>query len=815
MIKKKGLMALALSLAIGASAVAIPTLTGATGGVEVWSTYNTLKVMQEKTGYKKLDAKLNVKLCQGETEAGQLMITPSRKVNSFELIKADLTNENGDKFGIDNIGVYVQRYIEIIQKTHRQENFDYPTGMTPDMLLPMSVAKEYKENSIQKGHNQGITVEFKATNETPAGTYTGGFTLVIDGESQTIPVTVEVWGVDVTKAYGKTLVLVSGTELIYGELNNTTEMYKKYFDTLLNEYKTCASYMPDLFDIEKVIPTLDEYWDNPNFTTYIIPTETSWYKNIDFLTSYIYTLASNSTPDRLYLSKATFTPIDEPVVDENSLDRISVMKSQLNTARQNVWEKLVEEGFFDEYGGVESDFAIALKDSLMFPSIVTSPDIHDWQDLVEVYCPPIQYYETTAQRQEFTAHADKYGYEEWYYTCLQPIYPYPSHHIDDYLISARTMRWMQKAYNLDGYLYWATNASSIDGESVDPYDVAGRYWFGGGTYNGDGFLFYPGVKYGVEGPIGSLRLDALRDGQEDYNLLCAYQEILNNLASYYALDEVPNVNDIMSSIYSTIFNQMYYYAEDDTFDIARTSLAKKAVVANGDAKFFYQVMPTQGATGTVEFYASNGSEVYLNGTKLTGVASGNGIKFVHTYSSNEGLDLNVRIVNNGKEYTFNDLAITATRGIEVATAFEQLTLTESSTKEINGDKLSITIKAVEKATAGQTLRFSPSATFSMNMFGWNISEIDSFSFDVTNVTGNVDDFEIVLTTTSTPITLDRFLLNEGETITVKVSNIYKKLPKNSTVTGIQIKFKNMNGSVLYHDKTIELTNVVYSRRAGL
>ena len=38
----------------------------------------------------------------------------------------------------------------------------------------------------------------------------------------------------------------------------------------------------------------------------------------------------------------------------------------------------------------------------------------------------------------------------------------------------------------------------------------------GGAYNGGGQLLYPGDEVGIEGPVASIRLKALRDGMEDY-----------------------------------------------------------------------------------------------------------------------------------------------------------------------------------------------------------------------------------------------------------------------------------------------------------
>ena len=495
--------------------------------VKLWSTYSTVKVMQDKHDYEEFPARIEVFLAKGETESAQLLITAETDVRDYELIPSPIKTDEGDTFKSENVDIEVQKYIEIVQKTAGQTNDAYPLGMVPDMLLPMPIAKKYGENSIDKGHNQGLTIEFTADTDTAPGTYTGAYELIVDEKTYEIPVSVTVWDVDVSKAYGKTAVSIVSSMLAAGEKDNTGEMYKVYYDTLLNRYKTCAALLPGSYSVEGLLTSLNEYWDNPNFTTFTIPMTLDWWINSDMLTSYVYALAKNSTPDRIYLDRAVLFPIDEPTISEDSFDKINVIKLQVQQVRETVWNRLAEEGFFENYGGIESEFAIKIKKSLQFPSIITSSDIDEWGDSIETYCPPIQYYNSSVGRDKFKVHAENGGYEQWYYTCLQPIYPYPSHHIDDYLVGSRIMRWMQKAYDLDGYLYWCSNQYVQTGDSdekvlIDPYESAGRFWYSGGVYNGDGYLFYPGIKYGVDGPLGSLRLNALRDGQEDLNLLNLY-----------------------------------------------------------------------------------------------------------------------------------------------------------------------------------------------------------------------------------------------------------------------------------------------------
>jgi len=46
--------------------------------------------------------------------------------------------------------------------------------------------------------------------------------------------------------------------------------------------------------------------------------------------------------------------------------------------------------------------------------------------------------------------------------------------------------------------------------------------------NGDGFLTYPGKQVGIDGPVTSIRLEILRDGNEDIEYFNIYRKLLGN-----------------------------------------------------------------------------------------------------------------------------------------------------------------------------------------------------------------------------------------------------------------------------------------------
>ena len=154
--------------------------------LSVWSTYNTMKVMQDSAmngNYHVQTAKIAAEMAKNELESAQLFVTAgSKDISSFELIANNLVNENGDVFLAENIDIYAQKYIEVKEKTVGNELKEYPVGWYPDAIVPMDLYKAAGENSIKANCNQGFTIDFIATAHTPAGTYSGSFYLVLDGE---------------------------------------------------------------------------------------------------------------------------------------------------------------------------------------------------------------------------------------------------------------------------------------------------------------------------------------------------------------------------------------------------------------------------------------------------------------------------------------------------------------------------------------------------------------------------------------------------------------------------------------------------------
>lgn len=111
----------------------------------------------------------------------------------------------------------------------------------------------------------------------------------------------------------------------------------------------------------------------------------------------------------------------------------------------------------------------------------------------------------------------KNGDEVWFYTCVFPQGEYANRFIELPLIKTRLLHWINFTSGATGYLHWGYNAWKNEDPRVyttrehngPPYLPAGDPW-----------VVYPGK----EGPLDSIRFEAMRDGIFDHELLCRLAE---------------------------------------------------------------------------------------------------------------------------------------------------------------------------------------------------------------------------------------------------------------------------------------------------
>jgi hypothetical protein len=127
----------------------------------------------------------------------------------------------------------------------------------------------------------------------------------------------------------------------------------------------------------------------------------------------------------------------------------------------------------------------------------------DFGDSLDVWVPKLTHYNHWMA--DYQA-AQARGAEVWFYTCCHPYAPYPNRFLDMPLVATRVLHWINWRYAMPGYLHWGLNFWA-----GDPWESEGPE----GLPPGDCWILYPGE----EGPVSSLRYEAVRDGIEDYELL--------------------------------------------------------------------------------------------------------------------------------------------------------------------------------------------------------------------------------------------------------------------------------------------------------
>jgi Domain of unknown function (DUF4091) len=137
----------------------------------------------------------------------------------------------------------------------------------------------------------------------------------------------------------------------------------------------------------------------------------------------------------------------------------------------------------------------------------------------------------------------KQGGEAWFYTCVFPQGRYLNRFIDYPLLKTRLLHWFNFRHDLSGYLHWGG-----DFWDADPYQNTEVVINAGQDLlpAGDAFITYPWRER--NSIHSSIRLEAMREGIEDYELLRVADAKNPARAGEIVRKAVPNVNDYVRDV---------------------------------------------------------------------------------------------------------------------------------------------------------------------------------------------------------------------------------------------------------------------------
>ena len=589
------------------------------GNISVWTANSQVKVIRHSEQEIPALKPLTIEMGKNEKEGAQIMFRANEDVDDYKITISRLSC--GMAFiPSENVSVYNEKYVEVIKRT--STNPEFPIGSyAPDALLPFDVAVEYGENTVKKGENQGIYVEIETEEDTPAGVYTGTAKVNADGEVYEVPVSVTVWdfvvpSVPTTKNYVSRF---SRDHYASFEMDSTDAMDTIYFEKLLEYNMNCFLPYTGVGGIEYYVELIRKYYNWDGFTTYCLYFENTkkFYKgeqrlfDAELLIDYVKAVATASVEDGInYLDKAMiyfFNIVDEPRTDEQFALVDSVDKTFQSVLKDSVSE-------LNSELAVSKNYSYYL--NVVAPTILQIPNIlavnFNCAEELErrgingiTPCVQIDYLDNHELREQYAS--DKTGKELWTYTCVSPLYPYPTTHIDDFTFGSRVVSWMTKKYDIDAYLNWAVTdylETNYGNPVNDPYEESVR-----GYTPGDGFMFYPGAKYGITGPVGSLRAVAYRDGVEDYEYLAQIEKLYEERGL--------SADVFLNSIYDKIFWEVTPITDTEIFFDARREVAELLTSISSDFGILYSEIEIVSGEAKVTFNTvSESAEVYYKGEKL-------------------------------------------------------------------------------------------------------------------------------------------------------------------------------------------------------
>lgn len=559
--------------------------------VHMWRADNTESVMRYAAEPSDATTDLSMEAIKGETESVQLIIKPDNAVSAYRVAASDLTDENGNTIEASNVEILTQHYIQTTSPSQ-----DAPTtasmtaGWYPDALIPIDARIKAGENNIAAGANQGFWINVDIPADVPAGTYTGVVKVLLDTKYCELPLTVQVHNLTMREEMHNQLAFGLWYNYIdefggYGSVDNA--LYENYYNFLVDKRVTPYDIPTKGYsNATEYAEYLVQYAQNSKVSTYNLP-----YKSVK--KELIFGLYTYHVIDQEYMIDILTAMAEKNMELWDSGDHETDL---FEKAILYAWEITDEPTDGKAYQIKQCDQIVTaaktevksllegypeLQESLMQIShVVTRQEYsdkfagNDKDGGIQTWCLYVNQYEkdgfTDIMEARRNAEGRAYGEDFWWYHCQEPGNPYPSFFIDDNLISTRTITWMQKHYDVTGYLEWCVNFwQKYDGTNYVTRDI----WTDPASFNGkngDGQLIYSGSKYGLNEPISTLRLESTREANEDYEYLWMFEERIAELNQQYST--AYDSDAILNKFYSRIFTGTQPKTDVDEFKSVRSEL---------------------------------------------------------------------------------------------------------------------------------------------------------------------------------------------------------------------------------------------------
>jgi hypothetical protein len=415
-----------------------------------------------------------LRAARGEWESLQIVITAGKVLLKDVRIEAqDFKNSHGEQISKNSWVIFRENYVQIPYPSARYNATVANTADNtwwPDALIPQKLQPKI---SIKPGKSEAYWLTIRVPENTAPGYYLSHITILANDEKRVIsvPLQVEHFAIPAPTMRANVAVYYDVLRDWYtkniGAMSDAqfAELKKEYYDFLL-KYRINAYDLPVPWNSSEAA----KYINNPKVLSVRLP-PLSQKKELE--------TAINVLKKNHAMAKGYYYWIDEPSPDR--YPEIIDTEKQLNAIDP----------------AIKQCVTIAPNKILDGSVDIWCPNIGDFLGLNH-----LDVIALTKQR-------DK-GRETWWYTMVEPKYPYPTWLVDDEALSVRRYGGLMAKYGISGFVY-----SMAHGWGPDPLHNIASF---AGTY-GDGTLVYPSELVGGHGPMPSIRLMLLRDAMEDYELM--------------------------------------------------------------------------------------------------------------------------------------------------------------------------------------------------------------------------------------------------------------------------------------------------------
>jgi len=449
-----------------------------------------------------------VKAARNEVEAFQVVVRAGE--GGLKNVTLEVSDLKGDGRAIEkkHIALFREYYVAVKQGSPQSKE---GPGVYPDALIPFPEgdAKPARPSRVASfpfavgaGFNQPVWIEISVPKDAAPGEYKGTVTVSAEGaKAVEVPVTLTVWDFVLPDA--------PSLKTNFGGLGKR----------LLTGHPSFKPDTPPYRDLEKrYAAAMAAHRICPPIPPYLRP-KTGPDGAIDAKESHA---GLKEWIETFHVTGLPVTLIGADPAGKDRAVNVKYLQSTWAYLKENGWEKLAYVFVIDEPSTKENYEEVRKRAAMIHEAqpglkvLCTEqpvPQDASWGTLagsVDIWVPLWTLFD-----EKSVSERQKAGEEAWSYTALcqgKPGEETPYWELDFPLLNYRIPAWESRRYGLTGLLYWTMVFWPESDPWLNPLSFKQQF-------NGEGVLFYPGADAGIDGPVASMRLKALRDGLEDYEYL--------------------------------------------------------------------------------------------------------------------------------------------------------------------------------------------------------------------------------------------------------------------------------------------------------